>query len=464
MIGLGALTSIAVALPLLVPGVASADPGPGVLSHLRVVHALTGHADQPLAVTVDGEPIDMVGWAEAGSWTGVAPGPHQVAVSAGADRTVATVEVGPGCRTSVIVGQPDVTLPVARLVQAEDCSHERIPYGLARITAVHVTDTDFGAVEVRAGDLTRPVEPFEPAPGGHLPAGSTTVSVGTPGGGETFQSETPELLAGAAYTVLWAGGGETPSRLVVLLDGAQAPDTPPLGRPIHTGVGGAGGWLPVTVLVVGALALAVLGFRGRARTVVPVLVAALLVTGCGSHAGPVVLDPPAPDRPPSTPGAAAAPTASSPAAAPARAVIAALGIDQRIEEMPTAAIPGLPDNLPLDDIAWITGSTSPGAVGTTALLAHNTRDGRGAFARLTDLRAGDQVDVVDARGRSWRYIVRGAAVSAKDAFPASVWAPQPVPSLALITCTAQRNAVTGIADNYVVWATLDETVEPVDHE
>ncbi|GEL20619.1 hypothetical protein [Pseudonocardia asaccharolytica] len=36
-------------------------------------------------------------------------------------------------------------------------------------------------------------------------------------------------------------------------------------------------------------------------------------------------------------------------------------------------------------------------------------------------------------------------------FPVQIWAPQPVPAIALITCTDYRNPATGAADNVLVW-------------
>jgi sortase (surface protein transpeptidase) len=82
--------------------------------------------------------------------------------------------------------------------------------------------------------------------------------------------------------------------------------------------------------------------------------------------------------------------------------------------------------------------------------------GPAVFFSLRDLRRGDAVLVVDRRGTVHHFVVDGVRSYPKDRFPtASVYGPQPLPVLRLITCTgAFDEAARSYVDNLVVSAHL----------
>lgn len=399
----GLLGAVAVTLGLLSPGITAADPETNTLDatgYLRVQHAAGGHATSPLTAIIDGGVPTETRWSQPSNWVSVAPGDHELQVTAGPAHASTRLSVKPGCRITVFATQQTSTRAKVALVSVVDCSTARVPPGLSRITTVLAADSDFGAVQAHIGPTALPITPLTPSPSILVPSGSTTMGVATSDGAETLTRAVTELRPGSTYTVLWIGGGETPPSLLILLDAVQAPEPPPPGARIQTGE-----------------------------------------RPSSAHRAADETEPPADAK-------------------PLRLRIAAIGLDKPVGLLPTASIARLPAGLGLDAIAWLAGTSMPGQRGTTALIGHTTSTGEGAFARLENLRPGEGIDLVDATGRTWHYITVSSATFRKDSFPGSVWSPRPVSTLVLITCTRTINPATGIADNRIVWSMLDRAVNP----
>jgi len=140
---------------------------------------------------------------------------------------------------------------------------------------------------------------------------------------------------------------------------------------------------------------------------------------------------------------AAAPSAGAPAAhrlvspwTPTELVIPRIGVDAVIEAR------GLDGNRNLDtpsdfrNVAWYRLGPAPGLPGNALINGHvNWWTGSAVFARLSQLRRGDEVVVI--RGDSSRVVfkVTSRTVVAAGARIPSLFTPSQVPTLTLITCT-----------------------------
>jgi LPXTG-site transpeptidase (sortase) family protein len=136
----------------------------------------------------------------------------------------------------------------------------------------------------------------------------------------------------------------------------------------------------------------------------------------------------------------AAPTASpSPPPAnpsPIRLLIPKIGVDARIEAR------GLDSNrnmlTPNDfrDVAWYNLGPMPGQAGNALMNGHvDWWTGAAVFTRLSDLRPGDAVVVVRRDGTRINFKVTRQQTVTANARVASLFAPSPVATLTLITCT-----------------------------
>lgn len=100
-------------------------------------------------------------------------------------------------------------------------------------------------------------------------------------------------------------------------------------------------------------------------------------------------------------------------------------------------------------------TSAPDEGGNVAIAGHRTTHGA-PFFHLDELELGDEVHIVDRRGRHWRYVVRETMVVA----PQDTWVVEPdplgdgLPLLTLTTCHPRFSA----AQRYVVFAGLDGEV------
>jgi hypothetical protein len=119
-------------------------------------------------------------------------------------------------------------------------------------------------------------------------------------------------------------------------------------------------------------------------------------------------------------------------------------------EVPLLSQPGV--------VSWFDDGPAPGQRGPAALYGHvaTALTGPAVFFRLSDLQAGDTVQVTSADDRVALFRVYRVAVFPKTSFPTrEVYGPTPGAELRLITCGGAFNQGTGsYLDNVVAFARL----------
>jgi Sortase domain len=212
--------------------------------------------------------------------------------------------------------------------------------------------------------------------------------------------------------------------------------------------------------------------RGRVSKPAALLLAVLaggLLAGCGGgDEGPAKVLPPVGAGVPTwggepiaqTPFPHAAWAAPLSRSAPEKIKIPRLGVsapvgtlglrsDGRIEEPPLSR-PNL--------AGWYKGGPSPGEAGPAVILGHvDANRQRAVFYRLSELQAGDRVEVTREDGRTAVFAVQEVRRVAKAKFPAQqVYAEDlDYPSLRLITCGGAFNPSTGhYVDNVIAFTRM----------
>ncbi|MDN5861046.1 MAG: class F sortase [Pseudonocardia sp.] len=184
-----------------------------------------------------------------------------------------------------------------------------------------------------------------------------------------------------------------------------------------------------------------------------VLVALLCaLAGCGATASAPAAAPVAPPRvAAAVPAAVPVPVAVSIPAIGAASTLVGLGLNPD----GTLAVP--PTDRP-GQASWFAEGVTPGEDGPAVIAGHvNGRvDGvstPGVFARLAELRPGDEI-LVDQTGGTLVWEVVRVARHDKDNFPtAAVYGDTAGPTLRLITCGGRFDTATGhYEDNVVVFA------------
>jgi sortase (surface protein transpeptidase) len=141
-------------------------------------------------------------------------------------------------------------------------------------------------------------------------------------------------------------------------------------------------------------------------------------------------------------------------APPTRVRIPAIGVDAPLEPLGLDASGALDAPKDFKDAGWYADGTAPGEVGPAVIAGHvDSKTGPAVFFRLSQLRAGDLVEV--ARAGTWvRFRVVGVDRYPKDRFPTDrVYGPTPDPQLRLITCSGRFDqARDSYVDNTVVYA------------
>jgi hypothetical protein len=98
----------------------------------------------------------------------------------------------------------------------------------------------------------------------------------------------------------------------------------------------------------------------------------------------------------------------------------------------------------------------PGQPGVALIAGHidSAVAGPGALYDLGELRPGDDVEIIDSRGRSSDWVVSAPPQSRlKTELPSSLWVTTGAPKLALVTCGGPFDTLTGhYLDNVIVWA------------
>jgi sortase (surface protein transpeptidase) len=104
---------------------------------------------------------------------------------------------------------------------------------------------------------------------------------------------------------------------------------------------------------------------------------------------------------------------------------------------------------------WFTGAPTPGELGPAIIVGHVRYETPGVFARLTDLRRGDEIDVNRKDGSTATFRVTRLQHFAKSAFPTEkVYGNIDHPGLRLITCGGLDAETNEFEENVVVFAEL----------
>jgi hypothetical protein len=149
-----------------------------------------------------------------------------------------------------------------------------------------------------------------------------------------------------------------------------------------------------------------------------------------------------------------------PESAPKRVTVPALKVDT-----PVIGLGLQPDGVmqvPADaaTVGWYTGAPAPGALGPAVLAGHvNFKGADGAFARLAELRPGDEVRVARQDGTTAVFAIIRVDRYPKDRFPTdAVYGSIDHAGLRLITCGGDFDDRTGhYVDNVIAYADLKAT-------
>ncbi|WP_410811009.1 class F sortase [Micromonospora sp. 067-2] len=154
------------------------------------------------------------------------------------------------------------------------------------------------------------------------------------------------------------------------------------------------------------------------------------------------------------PSVAAAPTPQGP---PTRVRVPRIGVDSALTVLGLDRAGALIPPVDFDTAGWYGGGPAPGDTGPAVLAGHlDSRRGPGVFARLGELRPGDEVEVWRG-GQRVSFRVTGSLRTRKDRFPtAAVYGPTPGPELRLVTCGGAFDKRRGhYTDNVVVFAVTE---------
>ncbi|HEY2203746.1 MAG TPA: class F sortase [Pseudonocardia sp.] len=184
---------------------------------------------------------------------------------------------------------------------------------------------------------------------------------------------------------------------------------------------------------------------------------ALVLTGCGA-AGPGPGDGPNLTSP-TVAGGPVAPVAPLAAANPTELRIDSINASSNLVPLglnadQTVAVP--PVSTPMQ-AGWYRLGPTPGAPGPAVILGHVNGDGHdGIFARLNQLKPGDQVKVSRADGKTAVFTVTRMQQVAKSAFPTqAVYGDTADAELRLVTCGGRfDSSKRSYVDSIVAFATL----------
>ena len=121
---------------------------------------------------------------------------------------------------------------------------------------------------------------------------------------------------------------------------------------------------------------------------------------------------------------------------PIKVTIPSLGIEALVEAVGQDPDGAMATPTDPDDVAWYAGSPGMGVPGNVVLAAHVNWDNRlRPFGLLHTLEPGAAVQVIDAEGRGFEYVVESSHwVRAEGAPVEEIFAPTPQPVLTMITC------------------------------
>jgi sortase (surface protein transpeptidase) len=143
--------------------------------------------------------------------------------------------------------------------------------------------------------------------------------------------------------------------------------------------------------------------------------------------------------------------------APTRVSIPALGVTERVIGLGLEADGSMQVPADARTVGWYTKAPTPGALGPAVLAGHVDFEKQpGTFARLSELRPGDLINVEREDAGMAMFAVTKVERHPKDRFPsAAVYGPINHAGLRLITCGGDFDSAAGhYKDNIVVYADL----------
>jgi hypothetical protein len=141
-------------------------------------------------------------------------------------------------------------------------------------------------------------------------------------------------------------------------------------------------------------------------------------------------------------------------AAPTRLRIPAIGLDAPIDQVGATAGGALEMPADAGHLGWYRRGVRPGQPGDAVLAGLLRRDGAIPLGRLTDLRAGDRIEVGLADGTSLAFEVASAGPYAANRQPADLFATGGPPRLSLVASAGSSLAGAAGPARIVVEATL----------
>jgi LPXTG-site transpeptidase (sortase) family protein len=200
----------------------------------------------------------------------------------------------------------------------------------------------------------------------------------------------------------------------------------------------------------------------RAGVAAGVVVLAVLAAACSAPTGPGPDDGPNLTSP-TVSGGPVTPAAALPDSPPTQVRIDAINATSSLVPLglnPDQTITVPPVNTPLQ-ASWYRLGPTPGAAGPAIILGHVNGNGKeGIFAKLNQVKPGDQVKVTRQDGKTAVFTVTKMQQIPKNTFPTvDVYGDTPDAQLRLITCgggfdTAKRSYV----DSIIAFATLTGVV------
>jgi sortase (surface protein transpeptidase) len=157
----------------------------------------------------------------------------------------------------------------------------------------------------------------------------------------------------------------------------------------------------------------------------------VLVAGCGYQGVPAAEAPPVNGDP-------IASATAAPVGAPTSIAISKLGVVDDIVPVALDQATGVMEVPAVDQTGWWSQAVQPGEIGVAVVLSHvNYKGVDGAFARLSELRKGDELTVTDANGVKRRFVVTERRTFKKDAFTEQhdlLFDDHGTPDLVAVTC------------------------------
>ena len=159
---------------------------------------------------------------------------------------------------------------------------------------------------------------------------------------------------------------------------------------------------------------------------------------------------------PSTPAATGAmKTFSMPKSVPVRLRVPGIAVDSKLMDLGLKRDGSLETPPGAFPAGWFTGAPTPGELGPAIVVGHVRYDSPGVFARLTEMRRGDEILVDRKNGSTAKFRVTRLARFDKSEFPTKqVYGNIDHAGLRLITCGGLDAKTNEFDENVVVFAEL----------